>query len=280
MFDRLTEIFSRPEPFEHSNVPDLWNTPHIAAQMLNVHLNPDDNRASRKKSFIDKSVKWIVETANIDSNSKLLDLGCGPGLYTQRFAETGANVTGIDLSENSVRYAREQAGEANQDIHYINKNYLECDLGTGYDVITLIYCDFCVLSPGQRKHLLTKIYGALKENGYFFFDVHSVNHFNRMNENSSCASFETGGFWAPEKHFLFHTLFKYEKEHIILDKHTIIKEHDSFTNYNYLQCYELEEIKKELSACGFFTDGYYSDISGTEYQQDSNDIALVTRKKV
>lgn len=39
--------------------------------------------------------------------SKLLELGCGYGHFTQRFSELGLDVTGVDISETAIRKARE-----------------------------------------------------------------------------------------------------------------------------------------------------------------------------
>ena len=58
-------------------------------------------------------------------------------------AEKGASVTGVDFSERSIRYARESAAEKNLDIDYINMNYLDFRTDVQFDLITMIYCDFC-----------------------------------------------------------------------------------------------------------------------------------------
>jgi len=50
--------------------------------------------------------------SRLPSEPKLLDLGCGPGVESKRLADLGANVVGIDLSENSLKIARRHAPEA------------------------------------------------------------------------------------------------------------------------------------------------------------------------
>lgn len=42
----------------------------------------------------------------LQPNSKVLDIGCGPGHYSQLFSENGFNVKGIDLSESMVAIAK------------------------------------------------------------------------------------------------------------------------------------------------------------------------------
>ena len=47
----------------------------------------------------------------LKEGKRVIDFGCGPGLYATRLAQKGAFVTGIDFSENSINYARTAAME-------------------------------------------------------------------------------------------------------------------------------------------------------------------------
>ena len=279
MFNKLSDIFNKPKAYEHSNPIELWNNPHISKQMLKYHLNPDVDPASRNKKFMDESIDWISKKNNMDSKTKVLDLGCGPGLYTTEFAKTGASITGIDVSTNSLDYADKKAKENNLNIEYINENYITCDFKRKFNLITFIYFDYCVLSPENRKIILKKILNALEDNGSFILDVFSNCHFDNKKENQSCSYLKSGGFWSPNEHFVFENIFKYEEERIILKKNTVIEKDNSLTIYNYLKCFKLNEILQELSDNGFKTVEYFSDISGTKYQKDSPGIALVNIKK-
>ncbi|MDX2504938.1 MAG: class I SAM-dependent methyltransferase [Gammaproteobacteria bacterium] len=48
-------------------------------------------------------------------NSSLLDVGCGTGYFSRKFADYGLNVTGIDPDQAMIDFAISQ----NSDIHYI-----------------------------------------------------------------------------------------------------------------------------------------------------------------
>jgi 2-polyprenyl-3-methyl-5-hydroxy-6-metoxy-1,4-benzoquinol methylase len=102
----------------------LWTDKHIAEQMLSYHLNETVDAASRNHAFIQDSVSWMTNLFSIGEGKHIADFGCGPGLYTLPLAQTGARVTGIDFSENSLRYAR--AGKRQGiDINYTLHDYLE-----------------------------------------------------------------------------------------------------------------------------------------------------------
>ena len=63
---------------------ELWTRPHLAEQMLGYHLNQETDLASRRFESIDRVVEWIDAQLNLP-NKSVCDLGCGPGLYAQRF---------------------------------------------------------------------------------------------------------------------------------------------------------------------------------------------------
>ena len=171
MFKELKEINSRPKPFQFYTADELWTNEHTAKQMLEYHLNEAIDVSSRNKSFIDRSVEWIVSHFGVDNKSEIADFGCGPGLYAKRLAEAGAKVTGIDFSENSLQYAKEVAEKEGLEIDYIHVNYLEFETSKKFDLIIMIMCDFCALSPEQRKIMLAKFHSLLKPGGAVLLDV-------------------------------------------------------------------------------------------------------------
>lgn len=280
MFDDLKEIFIRPKPYEKSNPVDLWNNSHISKQMLKAHLDPHIDAASRQAGFIEKSLSWIKREFLEDISASVLDLGCGPGLYAKEFARMGAEVTAIDFSENSVRYARTEAEKLNLNINYINGDYIDYDFkDQKFDLITLIYCDFCVLSRDQRLKLLMKVRDALAEGGTFLFDVHTPIHFDSIEETHSCSYNKSGGFWSPHSHFAFEQIIKYEVEKVILEKSDIIGESERLSICNYLQCFDSETLNGELDQAGLTAAAIYADVCGAPYSPRSGVMAVAARKK-
>ncbi|MDA3846167.1 MAG: methyltransferase domain-containing protein, partial [Vallitaleaceae bacterium] len=138
----------------------MWTDPYISKQLLDMHINPDTNTASRKEITIDKIIGLICEISD-KPFGKVIDLGCGPGLYTEKLAKKGYQLTGVDFSNNSIDYAKKHAKQNQLNIHYICGNYLDIDIeeeGT-YDLVMMIYCDFGVLSMEEREKLMKNIYG-------------------------------------------------------------------------------------------------------------------------
>ena len=182
MFKELKEINSRPAPFEFYTADELWTNEHTAEQMLQYHLNESIDVSSRRAEFIDRSVEWLVSHFKVDYTTEIADFGCGPGLYSSRLAERGAKVTGIDFSENSLGYAKEAAEKKGFNIDYVQANYLNFETAKRFDLAVMIMCDFCALSPAQRKIMLVKFHSLLKPGGFVLLDVYSLNSFNQKEE--------------------------------------------------------------------------------------------------
>lgn len=85
MYNELNDFLKRPEPFSTLTIKELWTRPHIAQQMLQFHLDDATELASRNPRTIDATVDWIDSKLGL-SGTRLCDLGCGPGLYAERFA--------------------------------------------------------------------------------------------------------------------------------------------------------------------------------------------------
>lgn len=47
--------------------------------------------------------KWLIEAASIESNWRVLDLGCGTCVLERYLSQEGCKVTGLDLTEEMVR---------------------------------------------------------------------------------------------------------------------------------------------------------------------------------
>ena len=279
MYKQLKEINKRPEPFQFYTAEELWADEYTSKKMLEYHLNESIDVSSRNIKFINQSVNWITNRFNLNSNSDIIDFGCGPGLYTNRFAEKGINVTGIDFSKRSIEYAKQIALNSDLNVTYIHKNYLDFKTDKKYDLITMIMCDFCALSPNQRKIMLGKFTNLLKPNGKVLLDVYSLNYFNQKDELSTYELNQLNNFWSPDDYYCFINSFKYNDIKVTLDKYTIIEKKRIRIVYNWLQYFSLESLKKELEENNFIIDNTYSDVTGKDYNSKSLEFAVVSGKK-
>ena len=273
---RLIQLQEKPQPFEPGE-PHFWTDPHIARQMLAYHLDPSVDAASRRPETIDRITAWIAKAAGLRPGDSLIDLGCGPGLYAERLAQAGFQVTGVDFSQNSIDYAVAQAREKQLPIQYRCQNYLELDDQARYSAALLIYGDFCPLSPGQRARLLANVRAALKPGGCFILDVTTP----RLRQKHGLKNHwyaARQGFWKPGPHLVLEQGFAYPDD-LFLDQYTVIEADGKISVYrNWFQDYTPETIRAELAAGGFEIESLWGDLTGEPYTPNSEWIGILARR--
>ena len=278
MYKNLEDINRQPDPFKFYTAADLWNDKHTSEQMLSYHLNTGVDLSSRRIEFINQSVEWIGSHFNVDADTRIADFGCGPGLYASRLARYGASVTGIDFSERSIEYARITAEQLGLSIEYINQNYLDFNTENRFDIIMMIMCDFCALSPLQRMSMLAKFYSLLLPGGFVLLDVYSLNGYNLREEASSYEANLHNGFWSADKYYGFLNTFKYDDVKVVLDKYTIVEEERMRTVYNWLQYFSSESLQSEFEEAGFVQHRLYGNVAGAPFDESASEFAIVAWK--
>lgn len=274
MYELLKELAERPEPFSRYTAKELWTRPHLARQMLKFHLDQHTDLASRRLETVEQVVNWI--DLQLGLPGKLLcDLGCGPGLYTQRFADGGAVVTGVDFSEHSLAYARRQADERGLDIRYVSADYLEDPLPNGFDIVTLIYTDYCVLSPAQRSQLLARIRDMLNPGGSLVMDAAGVGSFTPKQEATAIEKNLMGGFWAESEYVGIQRTFVYPQELLSLDHYVIAEETETWEIFNWFQHFTTDALRTELNEVGFTVDQVAGDLTGAALKTDGELIGII-----
>jgi 2-polyprenyl-3-methyl-5-hydroxy-6-metoxy-1,4-benzoquinol methylase len=97
----------------------------------------------------------------LPNNPKVLDLGCGTGGESKRLINLGANITGIDISSNSISFAKEHLPEGvfiNDDIikHRFDKNEFDGVLDSA--------CLFH-FPENEQNEILNNIHAYIKDDG-------------------------------------------------------------------------------------------------------------------
>lgn len=276
MFNKLSDYLIKPKLYAPST-GEFWDDEHISKGMLEAHLNPDWNAATRKHDFVNKSVTWITSIAHPTQFQQLLDLGCGPGIYAELFRKAGYAVTGIDFSKRSIEYAKEQTLLNKSNIQYYYQNYLTIDYIEQFDVITLIYCDYAPLSKTDRLILLRKVYQALKPNGKFIFDVFTP--LMRKAESRSWYYSEESGFWNEKPHICLDSVYQYDDEDNTELTQSIVLTKDTVNCYNiWDHFFTKEELISEIQPIGFNSFEFYGDIAGQKFSDTGETICGVFTK--
>ncbi|RXE56631.1 hypothetical protein ABH15_00110 [Methanoculleus taiwanensis] len=253
---RLPETTKAPRLYEKGTA-SMWEDDHISGHLLKMHLHPEIDAASRRGTAIRKTVQWI-ESHLHGGERRILDLGCGPGLYCEMLAEAGHWVTGVDFSERSIAYARQEAARKELAIEYLHQNYLDLAFEDRFDLAMMIYCDFDVLIPEDRDRLLQNIYRALRPGGLFIFDTLNAKAPERMKVPGRSWETAESGFWKDEPYLALSETFHYDEANVILQQHVVCSEADGEAVYRFwTHYYGPETLTSILEGQGFSEVAFY-----------------------
>jgi SAM-dependent methyltransferase len=278
LFETLERINTRPDVYSRYTADALWTSPDISEMMLRYHLDGKVDLASRRTEFVERSLAWIVAKFELGADKRVIDLGCGPGLYVNQLARSGARVTGIDFSPRSIAYARAGAEREGLDVDYRLGDYLALDIETGYDLAMMIMCDFCALSPGQRGQLLQRVGELLAPGGAFLFDVNSLAFYDTWEETVAYSYEMMDGFWSSEPYYGFLNTFRYDEEKVVLEHYLIVERERQAEYFNWFQHYSLESLTAEVEAAGLVVDEAFGDVAGEAIDASLPEFAVVVRQ--
>lgn len=146
-----------------------WDEPAFSARMLQNHLSQDNDWASRRSETIASHVACIDRM--LPRRARILDLGCGPGLYTQRLALLGHDCVGVDFSPASIAYAAKQAGQDGLSIEYAQADVRQYQPQGGFDLVMMLFSELNAFAEAEAQALLSKAVDALRENGILLIEV-------------------------------------------------------------------------------------------------------------
>ena len=115
-------------------------------------------------------VNFIEERSSVE-DKKVLDVGCGGGILAEALSELGANVTGIDASENTIGVAKSHSRSVGSDVVYIQntiEEFISSHPNEKFDVITCLEMLEHVPSPNE---IIKSCSNLLKDDGNIFFST-------------------------------------------------------------------------------------------------------------
>lgn len=118
-----------------------------------------------------KQLEFIESIKKIESEEKILDIGCATGNLTELLGEKTKNVIGIDLDKELLKEAKEK----HPNLKFENMNMLKIDENfeeNSFDRIisfgnTLVHLD----NISEIKVFFEKVYKLLKKEGYFIVQI-------------------------------------------------------------------------------------------------------------
>jgi 2-polyprenyl-3-methyl-5-hydroxy-6-metoxy-1,4-benzoquinol methylase len=124
-----------------------------------------DNRLKKGEVML----KRIFSNENSPTSGKALELGCGEGNISRLLYKKGFKVTGIDISQTAIDWAKEKAKKLSYPIIFKQADLTKAGV-LGNDKYNLIVdgnCLHCIIGK-DRKTFLQNILSVMKSNSVFF----------------------------------------------------------------------------------------------------------------
>ena len=279
---QLADLWRRalpPAPWhEGDNIP--WNDPSFSARMLEEHLSQAHDAASRRAAMIDRHVAWIHQTLLHERPTAILDLGCGPGLYTSRLARLGHSCTGVDFGPAAIAYARANAAADQLDCRYQLEDLRSAEFGSGFGLVMCIFGEINVFSREHATELLRKAYDALDGGGLLLLEAHTFAAIQQIGQGAPhWFTAESGLFGAAphlclREHFWHAEISAATTRYYVSDLAT-----GALTRYvQSFQAYTEPEYTGLLRSYGFNPISFAPALSGAD-EPDRDDLLVIVARK-
>jgi len=268
-----------PAPWsEGEKIP--WNEPGFSRRMLREHLSQEHDAASRRFPTIERHVAWIHQSLLSGRPARILDLGCGPGLYTSRLARLGHECVGIDFAPAAVAYARGTAAADNLRCTYIQEDVRSADYGQGYGLVMFLYGELNVFRPSDAGAILEKARRALAPGGHLLLEVHTLACVRALGQEPASWYSARQGLFSDCPHLCLTESFWDARQNVAIHRYFIV---DAATgavtrHADSTQGYGDEEYRSLLEECGFGEVVFHPSLHGDADESQQGLMAIVCRK--
>lgn len=217
-------------------------------------------------------IDFIINKLKLNGSEKVLDLACGFGRHSLELARRGFSVTGVDITEDYIKYADEIAKKENLNAQFINSDIRELNFQNEFDII-LNMADGAIgyLETEEENLRIFKIISnALKQNGKHFMDImnadYAETHFPcKMWDNGEKSLTLSKFEWNSSKKIMLYGQLDF------MYGNTISK--PIIEDGNPIRLYSINEIKDIFNTLGMDVKEVYSDFTGKPLS--NNDIQLM-----
>ena len=205
----------------------------------------------------EKFIKKLVKAIGLKKNHTVLDLACGKGRHSVFLNKLGFNVTGVDLSNNNINYAKKFS---NNNLTFF-KHDMRCSVGGKFDAILNLFTSFGYFDNDLEDFKVIKaIKNSLNKDGIGVIDfMNSKTIIERLikKESISCDG------------VIFNIDRFFDGKHIIKKIQTI----DNANCYYFeekVRAYELSDFKYMLNQLNLSIINTYGCYDISKFDKDSS----------
>jgi len=217
-----------------------------------------------------KEIEFLLKELSIDNPMTILDLACGFGRHSNRLAEIGHTVTGIDITMGFLEIAKKQAKKKGVIVDYIQGDMRKISFMEKFDRVILLFTAFGYFEDIENFTVLKNIAMALKPGGLFCFDT-----FNRD---------------ILLKHFLPYIVLEKGNDLMIerntfdsitgrlYDRRIVIKNGKRKDKPYFIRLYNPTEIRDLLNKAGLELHKIYNNWNAEPFTNNSRRMIIIAKK--
>jgi SAM-dependent methyltransferase len=254
--DALWRIYRRPErpvPWSYGgNLP--WDDPDFSKRMLREHLDQSHGAASRQQAERETIISWIWSKLGLAPGSHLLDVTCGPGLYSVAFAERQCQVIGIDFGPASIAYARQLASDRHvaEQCRFIKQDVREMTLDSDhFDAALFLYGQLAVFKVEEAAGLLQTVAASLRPGGRLVVELLASERIDKQESNWWFT--DDHGLWGDQPFMHLGERFWLAEQEMVVERfYTLNLETGTMDEITLCdQSYPVERMVGLMKAAGF-----------------------------
>lgn len=227
--------------------------------------------ADRDEQEAEQLIEFLEKKLLSEEYHSILDLGCGRGRHSHSLAQRGYEVTGIDLSPEAIKTAKEKAEELGVGNVHFEVRDMRNPLPQTFDAVVNLFTTFGYFKSDKENALvLDSVVQMLKKEGLFVLD-----YLNAEKVRQSFVSEEEGEFQG-----IRYEIKRYIKEGAIhkdiafagdkLDKPKVYWER--------VKLYGLDWFKKEMKKHNLEIIDVSGDYQGSDFDPDTSPRLLIISK--
>jgi SAM-dependent methyltransferase len=243
--------------------------------MLAEHLDDRHDLASRRGATIDAHVRWLEQICRAEAG-RVLDLGCGPGLYLARFASRGWSCVGVDIAPAAIEFAKEHAVQTGADCEYVLGDFRDAPVRGSFDLVVCLFGELSTVPRDDLQLVLERVGHLLTSRGRAVIELSTRTGVRRKGEGPVSWFTATGGLFASSEHVVLRESGWFEEQEASVERWWVI---DSFSNRPRMlgstTWWHGARLDAVLKTAGLVIENRYGDLSGALPTDDDDFETLV-----
>lgn len=205
----------------------------------------------------------------------MLDLACGTGEFSNRFANKGVSVIGVDISYDMLSVAREKSAEQQNDILYLCQDAAELDLyGTVDGAICCLDSLNHITDYGDFCSAIARVSLFLEKDRLFIFDLNTEYKHSCVLGNNTFVIDTNDVYCVWQNEYQGNNTVEINLDFFTREDNVYLRTGESFCE----RAYTSAEIENALNKAGLKTEAIYEEMTQNEPCDTTQRVVYVTRK--